>query len=189
MEDKQYNVLFLDASKAFDRVCYSESFNILLDKKVCPRIVQLLCYMHLNQACVKWNSKNSSDFSVSNGVKQGAVISPILINAYMDTLFTQLKRNDIGGHVGHIYIYIYAVAFGYADDVALVAPSLYSLKCMITTFEEFAKKHQITFNPTKLKLLCFNASNAVTPHIKVNGQPVSVVHNDKHPGNYISDSI
>ena len=33
MEDKQYNVLFLDASKAFDRVCYSELFNILLDKK------------------------------------------------------------------------------------------------------------------------------------------------------------
>ena len=44
-------VLSLDASKAFDRVCYSELFNILLDKKVCPRIVQLLCYMILNQAC------------------------------------------------------------------------------------------------------------------------------------------
>ena len=29
-------VLFLDARKAFDRVCYSELFNILLDKKVCP---------------------------------------------------------------------------------------------------------------------------------------------------------
>ena len=26
-------VLFLDARKAFDRVCYSELFNILLDKK------------------------------------------------------------------------------------------------------------------------------------------------------------
>ena len=32
-------VLFLDACKALDRVCYSELFNILLDKKVCPRIV------------------------------------------------------------------------------------------------------------------------------------------------------
>ena len=42
-------VLFLDASKAFNRVCYSELFNILLDKKVCSRIVQSLCYMYLNQ--------------------------------------------------------------------------------------------------------------------------------------------
>ena len=44
-------VLFLDARKAFDHVCYNELFNILPDKKVCPRIVQLLCYMYLNQAC------------------------------------------------------------------------------------------------------------------------------------------
>ena len=120
-------VLFLDARKAFDRVirvCYSELFNILLDKKVCPRIVQLLCYMYLNQACcVKWNSKNSYDFTVSNGVKQGAVISPIPFSTYMDILFKQLKHNGIGCHVGLVY----AGAFGYADDVVLVAPSLYSL--------------------------------------------------------------
>ena len=73
--------------------------------------------------------------------------------------------------------------------IIIVAPSLYSLKCMIATCEEFAKKHQITFNPTKSKLLCFNACGAVTPHIKLNSQPVSVVHKDKHLGNYISDSI
>ena len=140
-----FYVLFLDASKEFDHVCYSELFNILIDKKVCPRIVQLLCYMYLHQACcVKWNSKNSTDFTVSNGVKQGAVISPILFNAYMDKLFQQLKRNGIGCHVGPVY----AGAFGYADDVTLVASSLYSFKCMNATCEEFAKKHQITFNPT-----------------------------------------
>ena len=103
----------------------------------------------------------------------------------MDILFKQLKRNGIGCHVGPVN----AGAFGYADDVALVAPSLYSLKCMIATCEEFAKKDQITFNPTKSKLLCFNACDAVTPHIKLNGQPASVVHKDKHLGNYISDSI
>ena len=41
--------------------------------------------MYLNQACcIKWNSKNSTDFTVSNVVKQGAVISPILFSAYMD---------------------------------------------------------------------------------------------------------
>ena len=60
---------------------------------------------------------------------------------------------------------------------------------MIAACKEFAKNHQITYNPTKSKLFCFNASNAVTPHIKLSGQPVSVVHKDKHLSNYISDSI
>ena len=72
---------------------------------------------------------------------------------------------------------------------SLVAPSLYSLKCIIATCEEFAKNHQITFNLRKSKLLCFNSCDAVTPHTKLNGQPVSVVYKDKHIGNYISDSI
>ena len=77
--------------------------------------------MYLNQTCcVKWNSKNSTDFSVSNGVKQGAVISPILFSAYIDIIFKQLKRNGIGCHVGPVC----ADAFGYADDVALVVTSL-----------------------------------------------------------------
>ena len=108
-----------------------------------------LVWRPCNQACcVKWNSKNSTEFFVSNGVKPGKVISPILFTAYMDKLLKQLKCNGIGCHIGPVY----ADAFGYADDVALVVPSLYSLKCMIATCEEFAKKHQITFNPTKSKL-------------------------------------
>ena len=113
----------------------------MLNKKVCPRIVQLLCYMYLNQACcVKWNSKNSNDFSVFNGVKHSAVISLILFTAYMIKLFKQLKRNGIGCHVGPAC----AGAFGYAADVALVVTSLYSLKCMMATCTEFAKKHHYT---------------------------------------------
>ena len=36
-------VLQLDASKAFDRVCYSMLFDVLFDNNVCPRIVRLLC--------------------------------------------------------------------------------------------------------------------------------------------------
>ena len=74
--------------------------------------------------CVKWNSKSSTDFCVSNRVKQGTVISPIIFSSYMDALFKRLNINAIGCHIGSVY----AGAFGYADDVALVAPSLYSLR-------------------------------------------------------------
>ena len=52
-----------------------------------------------------------------NGVKQGGVISPLLFSLYIDELFLLLKQSDIGCHVGLTY----AGAFGYADDIALVA--------------------------------------------------------------------
>ena len=45
-----------------------------------------------------------------------------------------------------------AGAFGYADDIALVAPSLSSLKQMIGICEKFAKCHSIVFNPSKTNL-------------------------------------
>ena len=38
-------LLLLDATKAFDKVSYKVSFDVLLDKKVCPKIVNLLYYM------------------------------------------------------------------------------------------------------------------------------------------------
>ena len=38
-------------------------------------------------------------------------------------------------------------------------------------------------------MICFNANIDHTPHIILNGQPVSVVFKDKHLGNYISSSI
>ena len=92
----------------------------------------------------------------------------------------------MGCHVGLTY----AGAFGYADDIALVAPSLSSLKQMIQICEQFAESHSITFNPSKTKLLCFNMKlESKVPPIYLNGERVSIVENEKHLGNYVSTDI
>ena len=64
-----------------------------------------------------------------------------IISCYFDKLFSQLEHSGLGCHVGTSY----AGAFGYADDIALVAPSM---QC-----EKYANSHSITFNPNKSKLL------------------------------------
>ena len=68
---------------------------------------------------VKWANELSEPFTVANGVKQGAVISPLLFSIYIDNLFKELKHLGLGCHVGPTF----AGAFGYADDVALIVPS------------------------------------------------------------------
>ena len=149
-------LLLLDASKAFDKVSYEKLFELLLARNVCPKIVKLLYYMYTNQKChVRWNNEHSDSFSVSNGVKQGGVISPLLFSIYIDNLFSKLKHLGLGCHVGLTY----AGAFGYADDIALVPPSIYGLKKMISICESYAQDYHITFNPAKSKLLCFNVSS------------------------------
>ena len=83
--------------------------------------------MYTNQECsVRFGSEHSDHFNVSNGVKQGGVISPILFSCYIYKLFSQLEHSGLGCHVGASY----TGAFGYADDIALVALSLQSLRKM-----------------------------------------------------------
>ena len=75
--------------------------------------------MYVNKKCyVKWANELSEPFTVANGVKQGAVISPLLfsIYIYIDNLFKELKQLGLGCHVGRTF----AFAFGYADDAALI---------------------------------------------------------------------
>ena len=94
---------------------------------MCPRITKLLHYMYTNQSCcVKWSTEHTDNFNVSNGVKQGGVISPLLFSCYIDKRFSLLQNSCLGCHVGSSY----AGSFGYADDIALVALSMQCLKGM-----------------------------------------------------------
>ena len=80
---------------------------------------------HANLSCyITWDNKQSEYFKISNGVKQGGVISPLLFSCYIDNMFTQLQHSGLGCHVGPSYVEV----FGYADDITLLALYLQCLK-------------------------------------------------------------
>ena len=134
---------------------------------------------------VQWNSAHSTPFSLHNGVKQGGVLSPILFSIYIDCLLQKLKDSGLGGHVGRSF----AGAFGYADDLALVSPSLSGLRQMIQICEQYAMEYSIVFNPVISNLMCFNSVSSDKPYITLCGKPVDVVDNDLHLGNLIYNNI
>ena len=143
--------LLLDASKAFDIVCYNELFTMLIERTVSPFVIRFLLFMYTNQSmCVKWKDSLSDNFSIGNGVRQGAVLSPLLFTLYIDMLFIRLQDLGLGCHVGPIF----GGSFGYTDDVALVAPTLYAMDTIIIVCDIFADKIGLLFSPLKSKLLC-----------------------------------
>ena len=86
--------LQLDASKAFDRVNYCKLFAELLKRNICPLLLRLLLFMYTRQSLrVKWGNTVSSEFTVSNGVKQGGVLSPILV-CYIYRWIVETVRRD-----------------------------------------------------------------------------------------------
>ena len=76
--------------------------------------------MHTNQIIsVKWGSQHSCNVSISNAIKQGGILSPLLFTIYID-----VKDRGLGCHIGANFM----GAVGYADDITLIAPSVMSLK-------------------------------------------------------------
>ena len=88
---------FLDSSKAFDRVKHSVLFDKLVQRGVPEYIVRILFYWYAHQTmCVRWGSSISSSFRVSNGVRQGGILSPYLFNVYVDNLSQTLTVVERG---------------------------------------------------------------------------------------------
>ena len=89
---------------------------------------------------------------ISNGVKQGAVISPILFTNYIDKLLTRLRESEVGCHIDSVF----AGAFGYADDIVQLPASLDALRPLIGICEDYAQEYHHLFNPSKSKLMYYN---------------------------------
>ena len=92
----------------------------------------------------------STPIKMENGVKQGGVLSPTLFCIYFDELLRRLQETDVGCHVGHMS---YA-AFGYADDLLLLSPSIHGLEILVKTSESFASEYGVTFNAKKTECIC-----------------------------------
>ena len=144
------HVMLLDASKAFDRVEYVKLFSILRSKGLCPMVSRILALMYQQQMMrVKWNMQFSRDIPISNGVKQGGIISPVLFVNYIDELLLRLKACGFGCYIGNVF----CGTFSYADDVALLAPTRTALESMLRVCDRFATEYDLLFNAEKSKYL------------------------------------
>jgi hypothetical protein len=84
--------VFLDATKTFDRVEYCKLFKLLLKWDIPSHVIPVLLNMYTGQEVrVLWNGIYSTGFQVTNGIKQGGIISPILFCVYLDVLLLALR--------------------------------------------------------------------------------------------------
>jgi hypothetical protein len=127
------NVCTLDLSKAFDRMNHFALYLQLMKRQV-P--VNLLCifelWFSLSISCVKWDSHLSRFFTLTAGVRQGGVLSPILFSIYIDDIVAKVKAVNTGCYISMLCCSI----FLYADDIVLLSPSITGLQLLIDTCEK-----------------------------------------------------
>lgn len=182
-------VCFLDASKAFDRINHVKLFDKLSSRGVPTYIVRLLAYWYANQSfCVRWGNEISSTFCVTNGVRQGGILSPYLFNLYFDDLSSGL--NEI--HCGCVINDVIVNHLMYADDLVLLAPSVSGLQKLVNCCESYANLHDVIFNASKSACMLFRPKgnkNNICTTISLNDSVIPVVTHTKYLGHIICDTL
>ena len=121
-------VCFLDLKSAFDRVSYKRLFTKLLDRRVPRYLVRLLNFWYETQILyVGWGSCRSSPLGMGNRIRQGSLIGPYLFNVYVDDLNLRLNAAKTGCQLAGKP----ANNFAYADELAILAPTLVEMRFMV----------------------------------------------------------
>ena len=180
--------VFLDASKAFDRLEYCALFKQLLNRKLPGVVLRMLRNMYTGQLVhILWNGVYSNWFSVSNGVKQGGIISPILFCIYIDELLCRLQKDDVGCQIGNLFL----AALAYADDLVLLAPTARAMRRLLALCDDFATSYNVMFNASKSKCIYFRPqrlkaiSNLINPVFVIGGSVIEYVDQWLHLGHII----
>ena len=180
---------FLDASKAFDRVNHIKLFQKLAKRGVPGYIIKLLIFWYLNQTmCVKWGNNISELFQVTNGVRQGGILSPYLFSVYIDDLTAGLNLLRIGCVMGDMIINNIL----YADDIVLICPSSRGLNELIRCCERFGFEHDIIFNVNKCAIMNFRSDTMPRfniPDFMLNGEVINVVDEFKYLGHILLSNM
>ena len=153
---KQSSPLFLAfvyASKAFDKIDHCILFKKLRIRGFPLVIIRLLEYWYSSQLVyVQWGGFLSSSFGVSNGVKQGGILSPVLFNIYMDELSLRLQKSNVGCNCNDSFINHLV----YADDMVLIVPSAGALQTMLNICCGYSVTHIVLHIMKKKLLLCIS---------------------------------
>lgn len=187
--DASVFVCFLDASKAFDRVNHDKLFMKLHARGVPYYILRIIIFWYETQhMCVRWGSVLSDSFKVTNGVRQGGILSPFFFNIYCDDLSMQLNKCITGCCVSNSIInHLF-----YADDLALLSPSVRGMNALLRICEMFGIENDILYNPKKTVMMIFRSRalrNAILPEFELYGNTIREVTEYKYLGCYITHDL
>jgi hypothetical protein len=180
-------ICFMDASKAFDRINHWYLFDKLLNRGIPKLIVRILLVWYTTQSfSVKWCNVVSRSFHVTNGVRQGGILSPRLFNVFIDQLSNELIKAGIGCKLNNQCFN----HLQYADDSVILAPSPTALQKLINICDKFAKQYDMLYNEKKTFCMCIKHKSNIlidTPNIILNGNSLQWLKNHQYLGVFINE--
>jgi hypothetical protein len=139
------HIISLDASKAFDKLWRAGLFFKMIGKLDPPLWRILYNYYSISKIIVRFNNEKSGVIKISEGVKQGGILSPFLFNFYIDDLLRSCLNKELGAVIGDKNLSI----LGYCDDLILMSPITKHMEILLNMCVKYASKWKINFNSKK----------------------------------------
>lgn len=110
----------------------------------------LSCLYRNGTSRVSYNGVMSDIFSLSQGVRQGSILSPYLYNIYTELLLESIETNC---KVGTSLFGVFTGIIMYADDIILLSPTMSGLQELLDNCVGYSDRHGIRMNADKTEFL------------------------------------
>lgn len=183
LDDKsEVCLVFLDISKAFDKVWHSGLLYKLKRLGLSNSLVRWFdSYLSGRQQQVILDGVSSTPSLVQAGVPQGSILGPLLFLIYINDLVSDLTCEP----------------FLYADDTMLMDTFSSPQECLrkinhdLSTILSWGTRWKVLFNPDKtLYMTITKKKNPIHfPHPVFNNRPIKKTKSHKHLGLYFTDDL
>ena len=179
---KEIRVVFLDISKAFDRVWHAGLLDKLKGSGIRGRLLLWLkSYLTDRQQRVTINGARSPWGKILAGVPQGSVLGPLLFLIFINDITHVIRRCNIRLFADDTCLFIEVDEPTEAADI---------LNQNLQQIQEWADKWLVSFSPPKTKeLLISNKAPRDHPPLVLNNERITRVKHHKHLGIYLSDNL
>jgi hypothetical protein len=165
----QLYLAFIDFTKAYDNINWDALWQVFCTYGVLTHFISLLEDLHLGTHAAMWLGGHlGRNFPITNGVRQGCVVAPLLFNVSLDFIVKEALRAlpncgvEIefwsGGELvytpgsGPLSLATIAVML-YVDDMVLFSTNVGKLVDMLRVVDFWASEMAMCINVTKTKIM------------------------------------
>ena len=157
----------------------------LIKRNVPLCYLRIIIYWYSNMVSnCRWIDSFSEYFSVPSG--QGGILSPYFWAVYVDDLIVRLRKSGYGCYIQSVF---FACVF-YADDVALLSPTIHGMQKLIDICSSYARENALKYNFKKTKVMFFGKPTRQIGQdsFKSSGDVIEIVHSWKYLGFHLSNA-
>ena len=143
---------FIDLKKAYDSVDRDLLWGKLESLGIQGKILQSIKAVYSDVKCkVKIGGEVGNEFSVTTGLRQGCVLSPLLFSLYVNDLMEVLRREEIGVRVDNLII----PGLMFADDLVITAEKTSDLNRALEIVHRWCNQWKLRINAEKCSVVHF----------------------------------